>query len=112
MSVEWAMSILLGHPAGNPNSHNVAAGYLEAGILESFCVPWMPSAETIRALSKLGPLRPFAERFGRREFPPLAEAPKIQGKIGECGRLLMRAAGLDVPSSFRQNSCELAETLH
>jgi glycosyltransferase involved in cell wall biosynthesis len=35
----------------------------------------------------------MAQRLGRRNFPPLSEAPKIQGLAGEFRRLLVRASG-------------------
>jgi starch synthase len=88
------MSIVFGHPTGNPNSHNAALAHLEAGLLECFCVPWMPSPATIRALSLVQPLRPLAQRLARRQFPPLSQVPKVQGRIGEACRLLIRASGL------------------
>jgi alpha-maltose-1-phosphate synthase len=87
------MSILFGHPTGNPNSYNAALAHHEAGRLESFCVPWMPSTATIRALNLVWPLRPLAQRFSRRQFPPLSRVPKVQDRVGEGCRLLMRAAG-------------------
>jgi glycosyltransferase involved in cell wall biosynthesis len=87
------MSILFGHPTGNPNSHNAALAHLEAGILESFCVPWMPSTATIRVLSFIQPLRPLTQRFARRQFAPLSHVPKVQGRVEEVCRLLMRASG-------------------
>src|SRR5215469_8850792 len=89
-----AMSILFGHPTGNPNSHNAALAHLEAGLLECFCVPWMPSTATIRALSLVQPLRPLAQRLARRQFGPLSRVPKVQGRAGEVCRLLTRASGL------------------
>src|SRR3984893_6682188 len=85
------MSIVLGHPTGNPNSHNAAASYLEAGVLECFCVTWMPSARTIAILKSFRPLRSSAQRLQRRRFPPLLRVPKVQGRLGEIYRLLMRA---------------------
>jgi alpha-maltose-1-phosphate synthase len=88
------MSILFGHPTGNPNSHNAALAHLEAGLLERFCVPWMPSTTTIRALSLVQPLRPLARRLARRHFAPLSQVPKVQGRMGEACRLLIRALGL------------------
>jgi starch synthase len=87
------MSILFGHPSGNPNSHNAALAYFEAGVLECFCVPWMPSTATIRALSLVQPLRPLAQRLARRQFAPLSQVPKVQGRLGEAFRLLIRASG-------------------
>lgn len=87
------MSILFGHPTGNPNSHHAALAHFEAGRLEAFCVPWMPSAGTLRLLEMLPAGRQFVRRFSRRSFPPLAAAPKIQGRVSELRRLLTRAFG-------------------
>ena len=92
------MSILFGHPAGNPNSHNAALAYLEAGLLECICVAWMPSAKTIDILKSFPPLRPSAQRLERRRFPPLSDVPKIQGRVGEIYRLLMQTASSGYPS--------------
>ena len=85
------MSVLFGHPTGNPNAHNAALAYLQAGALECFCLTWMPSAKTIDILKSFPPLRPSAQRLGRRHFPPLWHVPKVQGRVGESYRLLMRA---------------------
>ena len=87
------MTVLFGHPTGNPNSHNAATAYSEGNLLECFCVPWMPSLRTLNLLSSIRPLRPLAQRLGRRHFPPLSHVPKIQGRVGEGFRLLMRASG-------------------
>src|SRR5262249_60229934 len=65
-----------------------------AGLLEFICVPWMPSMQTISALSSVRPVRPLAQRFARIHFAPLAHAPKAQGRAGEPWRLLMRASGV------------------
>ena len=93
------MSILFGHPTGNPNSYNAALAYLEVGLLECFCVTWMPSTTTIGTLKYFRPLRSQVERLERRLFSSLSHAPKIQGRAGEIYRLLMRASGLsDYPS--------------
>src|SRR6516164_2591432 len=92
--VRSAMDILFGHPTGNPNSYNAALAHLEAGRLECFCVSWMPSAATIRALSSIQPLRPSVQRLARRQFAPLSHVRKAQGRTGEICRLLMRASGL------------------
>jgi len=35
----------------------------------------------------------MATRLGRRRFEPLAEAPKVQGRLGEIKRLVVRALG-------------------
>jgi alpha-maltose-1-phosphate synthase len=56
-------------------------------------VAWMPSLLTLELLDYVPPLRPLAQRFGRRRFPALATAPKIQGRLGEMRRLVMRAVG-------------------
>ena len=89
------MSILFGHPTGNPNAHNAAVAYLEAGLLECFCVTWMPSRKTIDILKSFRPLRPSAERLERRHVPSLSQVPKVQSRIGEVCRLLIRASGFD-----------------
>lgn len=85
------MSVLFGHPGGNPNSHHAALAYLEAQRLEAFCVAWMPSALTLRTLDRVGPLSAMVQRLARRRFPELARARKIQGRTGEVRRLLERA---------------------
>src|SRR5436190_12714154 len=88
------MSILFGHPIGNPNSHHAALAYAEAGVLEGFCVAWMPSAATISIMQSFGPLRRSAQRLERRRFGPLSRVRKVQGRGGEIYRLSMRALGL------------------
>ena len=87
------MTVLFGHPTGNPNSHNAALAYAEAGRLEAFCVPWMPSRAALRLVRAFPPLRSQAARLSRRTFDPLLSAPMIQGRIGEMRRLLVRAIG-------------------
>jgi glycosyltransferase involved in cell wall biosynthesis len=87
------VTILLGHPSGGPFSHNAALAHFEAHRLEAFCVAWMPSLMTLQLLEFVLPLRPMAQRFGRRRFPALAAAPKIQGRLGEMRRLFTRAVG-------------------
>jgi len=91
------MSIIFGHPFGNPNSHHAALAHVESGQLECLCVPWMPSIATIRVLSLIQPLRPLTQRFARRQFAPLSHVPKVQGRVGEVWRLLMRASGAGNP---------------
>jgi hypothetical protein len=51
------MTVLVGHPTGNPISYNAATAYLEAGLLECFCVSWMPSTRTLNMLSSIRPLQ-------------------------------------------------------
>src|SRR5205814_5766282 len=87
------MSVLFGHPGGNPFAYNAAQAHFEAGRLEAFCIPWMPLPGTLRLLEFIKPLRNMAARLGRRHFLPLAEAPKIQGRAGELRRLLIRTLG-------------------
>lgn len=87
------VSVLFGHPTGNPNSHNAALAHFEAHQLEAFCVPWMPSSLALRLLESIAPLRPMATRFRRRHFSALANAPKIQGQLGEMRRLITRGFG-------------------
>jgi len=88
------MSILCGHPTGNPNSFNAALAHFEHGRLAAFCVPWMPSARALRALAAVAPIRPVAQRLARRRFEPLAGAPLVQGRPGEWLRLARRALGM------------------
>lgn len=87
------MTILFGHPSGNPNSHHAALAHFEAGWLEAFCVPWIPSAATVSILAHAPRLRALAERLSRRRFAPLARAPTVQGRAGEWRRLAIRALG-------------------
>lgn len=87
------MTILFGHPTGNPNSHHAALAHFEAGCLEAFCVPWFPSRTALRAIGLTPGLAPLAGRLSHRRFEPLAAAPKIQGRAQEWRRLLVRALG-------------------
>ncbi len=87
------MSVLFGHPTGSPFAYNAALAHVEADRLEAFCISWMPSRGTLCLLEPIGPLRSMAQRLGRRHFSPLAEVPKVQGRVGESRRLLMRALG-------------------
>jgi glycosyltransferase involved in cell wall biosynthesis len=87
------MSVLFGHPTGSPFSHHAALAHFEAGRLDHFCVPWMPSLATLRVLECIKPLQAMTQRVSRRRFLPLARAPKIQGRAGEFRRLMIRALG-------------------
>jgi glycosyltransferase involved in cell wall biosynthesis len=87
------MSVVFGHPTGNPNAYHAALAHFEAGWLECFCVSWMPSTRTLHLLDHIKPLRSKTQRLHRRHFPPLAAAPKVQGRAGELRRLLVRATG-------------------
>jgi len=88
------MSVLFGHPTGTPFSHHAGLAYFESGLLESFCVPWMPSPASLRAIGSVPGFRSNANRLARRHFSRLATAPKSQGRIGEFKRLLIRGIGL------------------
>lgn len=86
--------ILFGHPTGNPNSHHAALAHYEARRLEAFCVPWFPGRLALDVLAEVPGAKSEAARLRRRCFEPLADAPKIQGRIGEWSRLLRRKLGL------------------
>lgn len=87
------MSILFGHPTGSPFSQHAALAHFEAGRLDRFCVPWMPSATTLGLLDRIKPLRSMTQRLSRRHFPPLAQSRKVQGRVAEMRRLLIRGLG-------------------
>jgi len=87
------MSVLFGHPTGNPPAYNAGLAYYRAGLLESICIPWMPSQATLRLIDRLD--IPQLSRLRRRHFAPLVDAPKTQGRLGEFCRLAARAAGYD-----------------
>ena len=87
------MTVLFGHPTGNPNSHHAALAHYEAGRLEAFCIPWMPSRAALDLLGGISPLTSKAQRLARRRFEPLEHAPKVQGVMGEWARLARRALG-------------------
>lgn len=87
------MTVLLGHPTGNPNSHQAALAHFETRRLEAFCVPWIPSQATLHVLACVGPLRPMTQRLSRRRFGPLSGAPTVQGRLAELRRLAIRALG-------------------
>ena len=98
------MTVLIGHPTGNPNSHQAALAHLEAGWLEAFCVPWMPSAAGLAVMRAWPGLRPIADRLSRRRFPALEMAPRVQGRAAEWCRLVSRAIGRgDESISYQAN---------
>src|SRR6266536_2065443 len=84
------MSILFGHPTGNPNSHHAALAHFNAGRLEAFCVPWLLTGSELRVLDRIPGFDSWRERLRRRSFPGLADAPLIQGKTGEMWRMARR----------------------
>lgn len=85
--------IIFGHPTGNPNSHHAALAHYEAGRLAAFCVPWFPNRFELALLSCVPGAGAEVDRLRRRRFQPLADAPKIQGRLGEWRRMFMRFAG-------------------
>jgi glycosyltransferase involved in cell wall biosynthesis len=87
------MTILFGHPTGSPFSHQAALAHQEAGRLEAFCVPWMPTLGELSWLGKIPPLSAHAARLERRYFQPLASSPKVEGRVGEWARMARRIAG-------------------
>jgi starch synthase len=87
------MTVLFGHPTGNPNSHHAALAHFEAGWLEAFCVPWMPSKTTLAWLKILSGHSQSVARLSRRNFEQLRNAPTRQGRAGEVRRLALRALG-------------------
>lgn len=50
----------------------------------------MPTARELRLLNKIPGARPWADRIGRRFFPPLGGAPLVQGKLSELSRIARR----------------------
>ncbi len=66
-------------------------------------MPWFPEKWELNLLRAIPGLKSEAERLSRRRFEPLAEAPKIQGRLGEWGRLLRRKLGGDEGLSYEAN---------
>jgi glycosyltransferase involved in cell wall biosynthesis len=98
------MAVLVGHPTGNPNSHQAVLAHFEAGRLEAFCVPWMPSAFALGLLDSVDLAKTMTRRLRRRRFGPLDGAPLIQGRAGELRRLATRALGCgDEALSYQAN---------
>ena len=86
------MTVLFGHPTGNPNSHHAALAHFQAKRLEAFCVPWMPTPGEMALLRRVPGLGKYARRLERRCFPPLAGAPRIEARISEWFRMSRRVA--------------------
>jgi starch synthase len=82
--------ILFGHPTGGPFSFNAALAYYDAGMLEAFCIPWMPTPMELAVLRRVPGLSSYTARLTRRYFQPLLNAPKIQGRCGEWVRMAKR----------------------
>ena len=85
------MSILFGHPTGNPNSHHAALAHFENDRLAAFCVPWMPTPQQLHCLQAVPHLNGLIARLERRCFEPLLSAPRIEGRPGEWWRMIRRA---------------------
>lgn len=95
---------------GNVNSHHAALAYWEAGKLEAFCVPWFPEKWELDFLKAMPGLEREFEQLARRRFEPVAATPKIQGKLGEWGRLIRRKMGGGEKLSYEANDW-LMETM-
>ena len=98
-----AVSILIGHPTGNPNSHHAALAHREAGRLEALCVPWFPEKRELNLLKAVPGLKSEIERLSRRRFEPLDLAPKVQGRLGEWSRMVRRKLGGGEELSYEAN---------
>src|SRR4029077_17123141 len=84
---------------GAPHSHNAALAHFEAGRLEVFCVPWMPTALELKLIRRFAGFNNWLSRLEPRVFSPLAKAPKIEGRLPEWIRMLKRIAFGDHVSS-------------
>jgi starch synthase len=82
--------ILLGHPSGNPNSHHAALAHFEAGRLEAFCVPWMPTPKELEIIRRIPALKEWSKRLERRLFRPLLSVPRVEGRFNEWIRMSKR----------------------
>jgi starch synthase len=105
------MSILFGHPTGNPNAHQAALAHFEAGRLEAFCVAWMPSALTTQLLQAVPGMNALGRRFGRRRCAALAGAPKVQARLREFLRLARRLSGADEARLAQDRNDWLMQTM-
>jgi glycosyltransferase involved in cell wall biosynthesis len=103
--VEHCPVILFGHPTGNPNSHHAALAHYEAGHLEAFCVPWMPTPLELNLLRALPGTGPLVSRLRRRSFEPLLRAPRIEDRTGEWLRIVRRLAstGIEEKLAYEAN---------
>jgi starch synthase len=98
------MAILFGHPGGNPNSHHAALAHFEAGRLEAFCVPWMPTPSELAVLRQVPGLSHWVARLERRSVRELLEVPRVEGRLGEWVRMCKRLLGAKTePLAFAAN---------
>jgi starch synthase len=84
------MRILFGHPTGNPNSHQAALAHFEAGSLEAFCIPWMPTPRELAVARRIPGLKGWSARLEGRSFSPLLDAPRVEDRLGEWRRMAKR----------------------
>jgi len=66
-------------------------------------VPWFPEKWELSLLKAVPGLGKEAERLCRRRFEPLVAAPKVQGRLGEWGRLIRRKMGGGEELSYEAN---------
>jgi starch synthase len=105
------MSVLFGHPTGNPNSHHAALAYWEAGMLEAFCVPWVPRSGELEFLKGVPGLRRWTDRLERRSSPELLRLPLVEGRLGEWWRMSRRLAGVGAAGVAEEANLWLMKTL-
>ena len=105
------MSGLLGHPTGNPNSHHAALAYWEAGMLEAFCVPWVPRSWELEFLKGVPGMRRWTDRLERRSSPELLRLPRVEGRLGEWWRMSRRVAGVGAAGVAEEANIWLMKTL-
>ena len=84
--------ILFGHPGGSPFSHHAALAHFEAGRLEAWCVPWMPTELDLALLRRIPGLSGYSARLERRRFEPLRNSTRVEGRFTEWLRLVRRLA--------------------
>ncbi len=66
-------------------------------------MPWFPEKWELSLLRAVPGLGGEANRLARRRFEPLASAPKVQGRLGEWGRLIRRKMGGGEELSYEAN---------
>lgn len=85
------MTVVVGHPTGNPNSHHAALAYLEADRLATFCTPWLPSRAELDYLRWVPGATRLVGRLARRSFAPLQATVLVQNRTLAICSLLWRA---------------------
>jgi glycosyltransferase involved in cell wall biosynthesis len=66
-------------------------------------VPWFPEKWELNLLRAIPGLKSEAERVSRRRFEPLAEVPKVQGRVAEWSRMVRRKLGGGEELSYEAN---------